>query len=94
MCGHQDCGSKALAQVAQVLPNGVTGQRIKPDCRFIQEKNLWPVQHGLSNLQTANHSPGIVAHQNLPGLAQSHEIQRVQHARLSLALWDSVNAGE
>jgi len=40
-----------------------------------QEKNARPVQHGLRDFKTPNHSSGILAHQLVPDMRQFHEFE-------------------
>lgn len=94
MRGHQDRGSKTLAQFAQVLPHGMAGQGIKPNRGFIQKQDLWPMQHGLGNLQPPNHSSGKVSNQNITGLRQAHKIQRVERTRFPFPMGNSIDPGK
>ena len=54
--GHQDRGAEFLAQVPNILPDGLLRNRVEADGGLIKKKNAWMVEHGLGDFEAANHA--------------------------------------
>src|ERR1035438_6444643 len=94
MRGEEQGGAVVGAQIDQMFPNSVTRNRIQADRRLIEEQHARPVQRGLGDFQAADHAARVVAHQAAAVGGQTHELQCLGDARLSLATRQVVELGE
>ena len=70
----KDCCSHTLAQLQQMLPDVLPRDRIQPDRRFIEKKNLRTVQHCLPRFHFADHAAGKSPNQRIGVSAKIEEV--------------------
>src|SRR5690348_14728813 len=58
---QKDRGAKLAAKLSDALPEHSFGRRIQTYGRFVEEQYRRPMQHRLSNFQSPDHPPGILA---------------------------------
>src|SRR5579863_10462569 len=89
----QDSHLKIAPQLEQAFPDVATRHRIKADGGLIEKKDGGTMQHGLRDLQAANHSAGVGLHQLVPEISQAHKLQSIFDATLALSPRNAVELG-
>src|ERR1035441_6669774 len=77
-----------------MFPDSVARNGVQSDGRLIEKQHAWPMQGGLGDLQTADHTAGVLAHHPACFGSQAHELQLLTDARLLLVVRNVVEFGE
>jgi hypothetical protein len=92
MCGENEGDSLGL-QLAQLLPDNVTGLGIQAGSWFIQDEEFWFVDERPGNEQSPLHASGKLRDGTFDMIGQLEEIQKLHSPVAGLSHWNPVISG-
>ncbi len=82
-----------VPEIQDAVPHRFASRWVKPHCGLIEEQHGRPVQKTLRNLEAPNHAAGILAHEAMGDLGQTHALKRAFDPLLSFRLRHPIEAG-
>src|ERR1035437_88399 len=90
---YKDCHMTGFAQRADITPDSVPGERIKPHRGLVHHQDLWPMQHALGDFEASDHSARVMLHQTVCIAGQIRHGERLGDSLCALPARDYVEAG-